>query len=229
MNSAFRLLLLEDCVDTGTLIKAAVKLCNVTQCLSIAEAKLYLASEQFDLIIIDVELPDGSGFDYCHMLSMDPVCGAIPKILLTGRADVSDKVYGFSCGAIDYVTKPFSPAELKARVEAHLRLAEQERASLIISNIEFDVEFQRCYSIEPPNKINLNLTPTEFRLLYLLARNRGQVLTREILENLIWKTSGVKIEKRGIDSHMAHLRQKLGEKKELVHSVYGKGYAFRKE
>lgn len=226
-----KLLLLDDSLDIGLLVKQSLKAQEVVQCVDIAAAKNFLSYEKVDMIIIDVHLPDGSGFDYCIELSSDPVFAAVPKILLTGRADISDKVYGLNCGAMDYVTKPFSPLELQARVDIHLRSQPAVPAVVEarIGGLDFDVEFQRCFRLNAGQRENLGLTPTEFRLLFLLAKNEGHVLSRQELENAIWKSTGVQIEKRGIDSHVAHIRSKLGSSNHLLVSVYGKGYSFRKK
>lgn len=137
-------------------------------------------------------------------------------------------IYGLNCGAMDYITKPFSPLELKARVAVHFRYAEKSTGGLTIAGYDFDVEFQRSFRLSNAEKINLGLTPTEFRLLFLLAKSEGHVFSRAELEKSIWNATGVQIERRGIDSHIAHIRCKLGTEQNLVVSVYGKGYAFRK-
>lgn len=223
-----KILLLDDSDDMGLLVKQSLKDHLVTQSLDISAARKLLATETFDLILIDVHLPDGSGFDFCIELTEDPNFAKIPKILLTGRAEISDKVYGLNCGAIDYITKPFSTLELKARVAIHFRYDESSTGGLTTAGYDFDVEFQRCFRLSDTEKINLALTPTEFRLLFLLAKNEGHVFSRTELEKSVWKAIGVQIEKRGIDSHIAHIRSKLGTDQNLVVSVYGKGYAFRK-
>lgn len=223
-----KILLLDDSDDIGLLVKQALKEHKITQCLDVSAARKQLTVEAFDLILIDVHLPDGNGFDFCIELTEDSNYSKIPKILLTGRAEISDKVYGLNCGAIDYVTKPFSPLELKARVAIHFRYAERSVEGLSIAGYDFDVEFQRCFKVSGMDRTNLGLTPTEFRLFLLLAKNEGHVFSRSELEKSVWNATGVQIEKRGIDSHIAHVRNKLGFDQNLIVSVYGKGYAFKK-
>lgn len=223
------LLLIDDCLDTGLLVKQTLKFYQVNQCTTIAGAKNILEKENIDLLLIDVNLPDGSGFDYCLELASDKRYSDVPKILLTGKAEAADRVYGLNCGAVDYITKPFIPPELRARIEIHLRQngSQVNEAIFRCVDFEFDLEFQICSLVKTTNKQNLNLTPTEFRLFYFLVKNEGHVLSREELEVAIWKSTGAQIEKRGIDSHIAHIRRKLKDQEHLLVSVYGRGYSFK--
>src|SRR5258708_1161646 len=118
-----KILLIEDSPDTGELIRETLKaIYEIRQAFSIKEAISALSNEEFSLLLIHVTLPDGNGFDFCQELSQDPLYHHLPLILLTAKAEVSDKIYGLNCGAIDYITKPFNTLELKARVDSHLRL-----------------------------------------------------------------------------------------------------------
>lgn len=221
-----RILLIDDCKDMGILVTSSLKPYEVRQAFSVEEARSVIGRENFDLLLIDVTLPDGDGFRVCSELSRDPTLAGVPKILLTGRADVEDKVFGFHCGADDYVTKPFAGGELRARVEARARTKAPDMANFIKwSCFEFDSEFQRCWVFSSGGKTDLKVTPTEYRLLLALARRQGSPLSRDELVNEIWKNNGAHIERRGVDSHVAHLRKKLGEHGSLLVSVYGKGYA----
>lgn len=222
-----KILLIDDCQDTGLIVGNSLQPYEVRQALSVSEAREVLKSESFHLLLIDVTLPDGDGFRVCSEFSRDPGLASIPKILLTGRADIEDKVFGFHCGADDYITKPFSGDELRARVEARAKSRGVDATSgpLRWSCFEFDSEFQRCWLLSGEKRDDLKVTPTEYRLLLALARRQGSPLSREELVNEIWKNNGAHIEKRGVDSHVAHLRKKMGAKGFLLVSVYGKGYA----
>jgi DNA-binding response OmpR family regulator len=223
-----RLLLIEDGEDIGELIKVSLRERIVLQARSIAEGKAFLSENNFDLLLIDVTLPDGSGFDLCQELSRDPRYEKVPKIILTARHEVSDKVFGFNCGAQDYVTKPFHLLELKARVDRFLPVRTEADAESIESCFAFNVHFQKCYLIEEDGqRQDLKLTPTEFRLLLTLVRSEGQTLSRRILEQTAWESNGTSIQIRGIDTHIAHLRKKLGSAGSMIVSVYGQGYAFQ--
>lgn len=224
-----KILLIDDDEDTGYLVGTSLKPYDVTQVVSIKDAKAKLEGDPFDLIIIDVNLPDGDGFRVCQELASDKHTNFIPRILLTSRHSPSDLAFGLNCGADDYVKKPFDSVELKARVETRLRKFPGAMDSVFAHGIfEFDTEFLKCcITGESGTKSDLQLTPTEFHIFVSLIRNEGATLTRRELVDRVWKSQGVNIESRGVDTHIAHLRRKLGEHGDVIVSVYGKGYALR--
>ena len=116
-----QILLIDDCKETGILVTQSLYPLELTQALSIAEARNILKNKIFDLLLIDISLPDGNGFLFCSEISKHPNYLATPLIMLTAKDELSDKVHGLNCGACDYITKPFSLPELKARINAHLR------------------------------------------------------------------------------------------------------------
>lgn len=224
------LLLIDDCKDIGLLVEKSLLPHSVTHCQNITEANEALASKSFDLLLIDVELPDGSGYDFCNQLSQSSVLGHIPRIILSAKDRVNDKVFGLYSGADDYVTKPFFHQELKARVDACLRRVQKKSDNLVsYHQFQFNPDFQKCFLISDQEKEDLNLTPTEYRIFYTLAKNENRPFSRRDLVKEIWVKNGLNIETRGIDSHMSHLRKKLKNYKNYIISVYGKGYAFKKE
>jgi DNA-binding response OmpR family regulator len=222
-----RILLIEDSVDIGALVTRGLHPHVVQHVHSLLSAERALESSDFDAVLIDVGLPDGNGFDFCAQLSRDSRYKRVIKILLTAYDETADKVHGFNCGADDYVTKPFHPAELYARVDRYLRKIEtQNDAVVIFDEFKFDLEFHRCSILDGEQETDLGLTPTEFRLLLTLAKAGGKVQTREQLEKSTWEANGTAIQARGIDTHIAHLRKKLGVRRSVIVSVYGQGYAF---
>jgi DNA-binding response OmpR family regulator len=224
-----QILLIDDNQDIGDLVTAGLTPYPVTHALTFAEAGQALKASTFDLLIIDVNLPDGNGFDFCVRLSQNPLYQSIPKIILSAENQVSDKVYGFSCGADDYMTKPFHVVELRARVERLLRrLQTPVKTTLSFAGFRFDTEFLKCYTIQENGKKDLELTPTEFRIFLTLAKSEGHVVTRKHLEQAAWEAQGVNIKIRGIDTHIAHLRKKLGAEMNVIVSVYGQGYSFNR-
>lgn len=223
-----RILLIDDCEDIGYLVNVSLEAYKVDQVRSLAEARTLLADGAYDLLLIDVVLPDGDGFRFCRELAQDPRLGSVPKILLTAKQTTSDKVFGFNCGADDYIVKPFDTPELKARVEARLRSHDASQPhNFRLGQFEFDHEFQRCFLLEDGHRRNLGFTATEFRIFLAMARREGLPLSRTELVNLIWKNHGLNIEPRGINSHIRHLRMKLGLYSRVIISVYGKGYALQ--
>lgn len=181
-----------------------------------------LQAEIPDLIILDLMLPDMDGMDVCKILRGNARTAQVPIIMLTARGEVYDRVLGLELGADDYVTKPFSPRELVARVRAVLRRLEAGEDEEILNlgdllkvnlrRFEVFVEGQR-----------VNLTPTEFRILTILLRRSGWVFTREqLLENL-WGGEKIVVD-RTIDVHIKNLREKLGKAGKFIKSVRGVGY-----
>jgi DNA-binding response OmpR family regulator len=225
-----KILLIDDCADIVFLVEMSLMPHDVHHVGSVAEARAALEQETFDLLLIDGALPDGDGFRVCRELSQKSPFASVPKIILTARSEIEDKVLGFNCGADDYVTKPFAAQELKARVEARLKNRGADAGALTRwSCFEFESDFQRCWVVNESGRTDLQVTPTEYRILLALARRRGSPLTRDELVSEVWKSNGLHIEKRGVDSHIAHLRKKMGAQGPLLQSVYGKGYALVSE
>jgi two-component system phosphate regulon response regulator PhoB len=223
-----RILLIDDSEEIGTLIKTGLASYEVDQALSFAQAETVLGTNEYHLFLIDVSLPDGNGFDLCLRLSQDQKHQSTPRILVTAIDETAEKVYGFSCGADDYLTKPFNVIELRARVDRFLKRQQAPTGVVAYDCFQFNLEFQKCLvNVEGRPPHDLGLTPTEFRLFLALARSGGHVMSRNKLEKEGWESNGTVIEARGIDTHIAHLRRKLGtELKGVIRSVYGQGYAY---
>lgn len=189
------------------------------------EGVAFAQRSQPHLLILDVRLPDGSGFDFCRSLRQQGL--RMPVLMLTVRNDEVDKVLGLEMGADAYMTKPFSLRELLATVRALLRraygdLSSAETNSLIINDILINLD---SGTVQRGNTI-LNLTPTELRLLIYLARNKGQALSRaQILDN-VWGYDDVESE-RTVNVHIRRLREKVElspSQPTLILTVPGIGY-----
>lgn len=179
-----------------------------------------------DLILLDVMLPDGDGFDFCRRLRAHDVTSDIPILFLTARSQEIDRVLGLEIGGDDYITKPFSPRELLARVRAHLRrrASHEPRKSLAAQGLEIDGEARRAVL----HGNTLNLTATEFALLELLARNPGRAYTRRQLIARIWNGRS-HIDPRNIDVHIRRLREQIEaepKRPQWIQTVRGFGYRF---
>ncbi len=184
--------------------------------------------EKPDLVLLDLLLPGLDGLDVCRRLRSVDATRDIPVIMVTARGEEQDVVDGLAAGADDYVHKPFSPRELIARVEAVLRrgpLRERYperrvvRGSLEIDPVRHRVRIGGC---------RLDLTPTEFRLLHVLASHPGRVFTRPQLVDRAIGDRVVVID-RNIDVHVRAVRQKLGDHRDLIETVRGIGYRFQEE
>jgi two-component system alkaline phosphatase synthesis response regulator PhoP len=184
-----------------------------------------LRRERPDLVLLDLMLPDRDGWDVTRVVRGDPGLAATPVIMLTARVEDHDKIVGLEIGADDYVTKPFNPREVMARVRAVLRRAQGEPArprTLQVGAVMLDLDAHRVEIGGQPVK----LTPTEFNLLQALAEHPGHALTRM---ELIDKGLGYSYEglERTVDSHIKNLRRKLieaGAAEDLVETVFGVGY-----
>jgi DNA-binding response OmpR family regulator len=172
-----------------------------------------------DLVVLDLMLPGLDGLEVCRRIQRDR---RVPVLMLTARDSETDKVVGLSVGADDYLTKPFSPRELVARVQAILRRADEAGAApagpVRVGEVEVDLASRR---VRRAGEV-VHLTPTEFDLLVCLARRPGTVLTREQLLAEVWgyrDSSGA----RTVDSHVRAIRRKLGN--EVIRTVHAVGYA----
>lgn len=176
-----------------------------------------------DLIVLDVMLPDTDGFEICKSLKKEKKTSSIPVIMLTAKSDEMDKILGLEFGADDYVTKPFSPRELVARVKAILRRLETkaEKKDYININNTIQIDLQK-YKVFVKEK-EITLTTTEFRILTILADHRGWVLSRDQLLDQLWGDEKIVVD-RTIDVHIRHLREKLGEYGDYIKNIRGVGY-----
>jgi two-component system phosphate regulon response regulator PhoB/two-component system alkaline phosphatase synthesis response regulator PhoP len=165
-------------------------------------------------------LPDLDGFDICRMMKSNQSYESIPIIMLTAKGQEADKVTGLELGADDYLTKPFSPRELIARVKAVLRRTSASKlVQIIIGDISIDPE---RFEVMVNEKL-VTLTPVEFKILHLLAQNQGKVFSRERILDHLWGNEKAVID-RTVDVHIKNLRDKLGPAGELVKNIRGVGY-----
>jgi DNA-binding response OmpR family regulator len=179
--------------------------------------------ESFDLILLDVMLPGKDGFEVCRDLRRNG--SKTPIIMLTAKTQEAEKVLGLEIGADDYVTKPFSPRELRARVKAALRRTAEDEVPVVRFG-DAEVDFGRCELRRAGKPVAL--TALEFKLLAALIRSGGKVLSREHLLDLVWGPSAF-ITDRVVDNHVVTLRKKVEpdpSKPQHIVSVRGLGYRF---
>ena len=183
------------------------------------------------LVLLDIRLPDGSGFDFCHQIRQLGL--HFPIIMLTARHDDVDKVLGLEMGADDYVTKPFSLRELVSRMRAQLRRAYGDYASAD-SNVltVVDLVLDQATGQTRRGENIVALTPIEFRLLTYLARHRGQVLSRAQIVEAVWGYAPDLESEKSVNVHIRHLREKVENDPghpELILTVPGLGYRLASE
>jgi two-component system alkaline phosphatase synthesis response regulator PhoP len=197
-----------------------------------AEAVQRALAQTFDLILLDVMLPNKDGFEVCRELRHRGL--KTPIILLTAKTQEAEKVLGLGIGADDYVTKPFSPRELRARIQALLRRAapgpgEKDAAGHAAEIHRFgSCELDMARFELRRNGQRVDTTPTELKLLAAFIRNRGRLLTRDRLLDEVWGT-GFAVTDRVIDNHVVSLRKKIEDEPSaprFLVSVRGLGYRF---
>jgi two-component system response regulator MtrA len=182
------------------------------------------------LIILDVRLPDGSGFDFCRQMRKSGLNQ--PIIMLTAHQEEADKVLGLEMGADDYITKPFSLRELVSRVRAQLRRAYGDYSSAESSTVVInDLVLEQATGQVRRGEESISLTPIEFRLLNVLARHRGQALTRAQIVEAVWGYAPDLESEKTVNVHIRRLREKIELKPEqpsLILTVPGIGYRLAK-
>ena len=198
---------------------------SVSSAASILEAKTLLSSDDFNLILLDLMLPDGSGLDLCKEIKANSKTESTPVIILTAKDDEVDKVVGFEIGADDYVTKPFSVRELILRVKAVLKRGTKKKEILEVErkfgDLKIDIDSHEVHV----DDVKINLTALEFRLLKKLVDTRGRVQSRDQLLTDVWGYS-TEVTTRTVDTHVKRLREKLGPMGKYVQTIRGVGYKF---
>ena len=196
-----------------------------------------LGRESFDLVLLDIVLPDGDGFRVCTHMQKEERMRGTPVFFLTGKNDVYDKVLAFSLGADDYIVKPFDPLELKARIEAKLAKKKSKESdpgafpdtfkdSFRKGRLKINLGFQKAFVLDDDGKENdLRLTPAEFKLLHYLIRNEGKLCSRSQLLSAIWGQD-VHVLDHNVYTHICALRRKLADQAEYIESVPRLGYRF---
>lgn len=181
-----------------------------------------LATEKVDLVILDVMMPERNGWTVCQEIRKS---GTIPVIMLTAKSEEADQLCAFEMGADEYVTKPFSPKVLTARVNALFRRMEQENdKTALYGGLIIDTAARQVFLDEQL----LDLSPKEYELLIFLTENTGTALSRQQILDHVW-TYDYLGELRTVDTHINRLRTKLGAKSTLIHTIRGYGYRFEAE
>ncbi len=225
-----RILLVDDEQSIQTLLSYPLRKdgYEVVQAGDGREALVRFREQPFDLVVLDLMLPQVSGLEVCRRLRER---SAVPIIMLTARAEESDKVVGLETGADDYITKPFSLREFRSRVKAALRRVELSRSAggdgraLESGELRLDPDKRTVTLRDEP----VALTFVEFEILHALARAPGRVFTRDMLLTQVWGDSAFR-DQRTVDVHIRHLREKIEADPKLpeyMFTVRGVGYRFR--
>ena len=199
---------------------------SVTLAKSVKEAEKIIDEKEFSLYILDLTLPDGSGYDVCKRIKAK---GDLPVIFLTAYDDEVNVIMGFELGADDYISKPFRVKELMLRIKSVMRRYSNETSDGIIkiNNLKINTNEAKVYK----NNEEIILTAMEYRLLLILLSNRGKVLSRTALLENIWDVAGDFVEDNTLTVYIKRLRDKIEEdpaKPEFIKTVRGLGYVIEK-
>ena len=223
-----QILLVEDSKEIYQMVlQSTSQIAELTWATSVQEAKKMMTKQEFGLIILDVELPDGNGIEFCS--TIQSTHSHVSIFFLSGHTNLSDKVLGFSAGADDYITKPFSPLELRARLEARFRKTKQQTSqsdNLKWQELQINKSSQEVLILEQGSFQRVDLTALEFKILTYFAKRPGEVISRDQMLNDIWGED-IHVYQRSVDTHVSKLRKKLGAVSHIVESVHGTGYKFK--
>jgi DNA-binding response OmpR family regulator len=226
-NPTYRILVVDDDKDIVQTIKGNLEL-DGYEVLTASDGHscLQMAREQRpDLIILDLSLPDIDGIKACQIMRREY---DFPIIMLTAREGVADKVLGLECGADDYIVKPFNSLELSARIKSVLKRVERSLVNDLCEFKDLCIDFKsKTITVRG---VNEKLTKTEFELLSLFVSYPGEVLSREFIQQQIWRDSQLYQTSRAVDVHVQRLRKKIEaevDKPEYIITVAGVGYKFQ--
>jgi two-component system phosphate regulon response regulator PhoB len=220
-----RVLIVEDEKDVREMLRLNLKVggFDVLEAQNGAEGLAIAKAELPSVVILDLMMPEMSGMEVCRALRRNPATSRIPILMLTAKSTEGDKVAGLEVGADDYVTKPFSPRELLLRVRAVARRQPDQGVSKPAPVKAGGIELDRSSMTATIGSKKLVLTSTEYRLLDLLVRRAGTILSREVLLSEVWGYQA-SLDTRTVDTHVRRLRDKLGKAGAVVQTVRGSGY-----
>ena len=225
-----QLLLVEDSEEIQVLVQRTLHRHEITIVGNLADALAEISTSFFDLILLDLSLPDGDGLRF--YLQNKNLVGEkkIPVVFLTSRTNADEIALAYDLGVEDYITKPIQPLEFRARIESKINKASQQKQEsnmISLDNLVIDSSRYLAHLIDNGQRRQLELTPLEFKLLSFFSRHPEEVFTREQIIHQVW-TETVNVSDRVVDSHMSNLRKKLKACSYTVVSVYSTGYSFRK-
>lgn len=225
-----KVLLVEDIPAMQMLVKSLIgQACLLTCADNLKQAEEALNNHQFSLVLLDVILPDGNGFEFCEMIRKQERFQGLPIIFLTSQNEIKDRVRGFNLGADDYVIKPFEPNEFVARVNAKLKriVSARPQTSLYHRSFEIDLKSLRAFSLSSDGaKISLGLTPIEFKLLTHFINHEEKIVSRENLVKAAWGDA-IHVTAHTVDTHISSLRKKLRCTHYDLKAVVKQGYCFQ--
>jgi len=223
------ILLVDDSTDIRDAVAAVLKSENeVSWASSLNEAKDMLNTRHYDLVLLDIGLPDGDGTEFLAKMQTELEGKGTGVIFLSGTNTVNTRTRSFSLGALDYIAKPFDIVEFQVRVNAKLK-GRREVAREPVQNvlrqgpIEIRLDRQQAFDLSDEAPRQIDLTPVEFRLLLLFVQNVGDVVSRAKILDTVWGQTA-HVSARCVDHHVCGLRKKISRAGSRIESVYGVGY-----
>ena len=221
-----RILLVEDSIELATAISNTLEnQHDVTLASSLEAAKSYLCKAPFGMLLLDVNLPDGNGFDLYEWTKKDSCNQSIPTIFLTDEGDLSNRLKGFELGAQDYIVKPFFSQELRARINLRLQVKAAKTEIQNWGDLKFEWKHQRVFLTVGQQELLLSLTPNEYKILLFLCENIGQIMSRERIIDAVWG-KGFSLSDKAINTHICNLRKKIQPTCCTITATDKKGYSF---
>lgn len=220
-----KILLIEDDRDLNTGLTCDLELENYRVCsaFTLGEGMEILTREEVDLILLDGNLPDGDGFDFCRAVKAEQ---DIPVIFLTARDMERDEMRGFDCGADDYITKPFKMPILHRRIQAALRKSAKTADRAVYDDGYLKIDFDKMTAVK--GEESLSMTPTEYRILRLLIANADRVMTKGLLLEKIWDQGGSFVDEHTVAVNINRLRKKIETPvRSYIKTLYGMGYQWK--
>ncbi len=218
-----KLLLIEDDMPLAMATSFAIETegFEVTHVTTLKDADAKLNSDSFSLVLLDANLPDGDGYTFCKDIREKGF--TLPVIFLTALDQEVNVIQGLEVGADDYVTKPFRVRELISRIKANIRRSQVNSSSgevMVFGAFRIDLTGHKATK----DGVNINLTPSEFRLFTTLLKNKNQTLTRSALLEQLWDIDGDFVDDNTLSVYVKRLREKLGSDKDFIQTVRGVGY-----
>lgn len=218
-----KVLVIEDSAEVRNLVINTLGKSFAVRTVSFREDAIRLIhEEEFDILLLDVQLPDGDGFQLCAELKSKG-WRSKPVIFLTAKGSIEDKILGFAVGADDYLVKPFDPRELLARVQAKFRVIDGVRRGKTIGDLWLDFERQEAFLIKNSSETRLLLTATEFKMLSFFSQNPNFVLSRDQIQDFVWGSSHYSCD-RSVDVYISSLRRKINSTSCKIKTIYKVGY-----
>lgn len=220
-----RILVLEDNDDSYKIMSSILgNDYSLTRAKSIIDAKS-IYNSSYDLLILDVGLPDGDGYEYCHWIRSNQDSDT-PIIFVSARSSTESCIAGFTSGGDDYIYKPYHPSEFLVRVKSKLKAhAKKLEKSLVLEadGVKIDLATQKAEMESQSGYESLSLTPIEFKILQTFLQQPGVAIKRDDILDKVWGKE-IFVYPRSVDTHVSKLRKKLGKKGQAIVSVHGRGY-----